>query len=45
MATHFARAGVALVKTQKILARSDPKLTARAYSNLEAGDLRGAVVP
>jgi integrase len=42
-ATRFARAGVALVKTQKILGHSDPKLTARAYSRLDTEDLRDAV--
>jgi integrase len=43
-ATRFARAGVPLIKAQRILGHSDPKLTAAIYSHLEAEDLRGAVI-
>lgn len=42
-ATRFARAGVPLQQTQRILGHADPKLTAAIYSHLEVEDLRGAV--
>jgi integrase len=42
-ATRFARAGVPLIKTQRILGHSDPKLTARLYTHLDTEDLRDAV--
>jgi integrase len=42
-ASRFARAGVPLVQAQRILGHSDPKLTSRVYSHLEAEDLREAV--
>ena len=42
-ATRFARNGVPLIHTQRILGHSDPKLTAAVYTHLDAEDLRGAV--
>jgi integrase len=42
-ATRLARAGVGLAQTQRLLGHSDPKLTARVYTHLEAEDLREAV--
>jgi integrase len=42
-ATRFARAGVPLIKAQRILGHADPKLTAAIYSHLEAEDLREAL--
>lgn len=39
----MARRGVPLVVAQRVLGHSDPKLTARAYTHLEAADLRVAV--
>jgi len=42
-ATRMARRGVPLVVAQRVLGHSDPKLTARAYTHLEAADLRVAV--
>jgi hypothetical protein len=35
--TRFARAGVPLIKAQRILGLSDLKLTAAIYSHVEAG--------
>ena len=42
-ASRWARAGVPLQKAQALLGHSDPALTARVYTHLEAEDLRGAV--
>lgn len=42
-ATRFARAGVPLVQTQRILGHADPKLTAKVYTHLDVDDLRDAV--
>jgi integrase len=42
-ATRLARRGVALVHAQRLLGHSDPKLTARVYTHLDAEDLRGAI--
>ncbi len=39
----MARNGVPLVQAQRILGHSDPKLTAQAYTSLDAEDLREAV--
>lgn len=43
-ASRMARNGVPLVKAQKILGHSDPKLTAVHYVGLDVEDLRDAVV-
>ena len=42
-ASRMARNGVPLVQAQRLLGHSDPKLTAQAYTDLDAEDLRGAV--
>ena len=39
----LARAGVGLSQAQRLLGHSDPKLTAQAYTHLDAEDLRDAV--
>ena len=42
-ASRLARNGVPLVKAQRILGHSDPKLTAQVYTHLDAEDLRDAI--
>ena len=39
----MARNGVPLVQAQRLLGHSDPKLTAQAYTALDAEDLRHAL--
>jgi len=42
-ATRFARAGVPIVQTQKILGHASIEMTARVYTHLQVEDLRAAV--
>jgi hypothetical protein len=39
----LARENVGLVQAQKLMGRSDPRLTAEVYTHLGVEDLRGAV--
>jgi len=41
--SRLARNGVSLVKTQRLMGHSDPKLTESVYTHLDAEDLRDAV--
>jgi len=42
-ATRFARAGMPLTHAQFVLGHSDPKLTAKIYTHLEANDVRASI--
>ena len=42
-ATRFARAGVPIVQTQKLLGHASIEMTARVYTHLDLRDLRSAM--